>query len=128
VLVVGDEPDARELVRRVLSQCGAQVLTAGSAGEALVILREARPDVLLSDIGMPHEDGYALIRQVRAMPATEGGSVPAGALTAFARSEDRQRALRAGFQIHIPKPVEPAELVTIVASLAGRTGTLATSH
>ena len=121
VLIVDDEADARELVRRVLRQCGAEVLTAGSAGEGLVILREMRPDVLLTDIGMPHEDGYLLIQQVRELPAGQGGTVPAAALTAFARSEDRQRALRAGFQTHIPKPVEPGELVTIVASLAGRT-------
>jgi PAS domain S-box-containing protein len=122
VLVVDDEPDARELIRCVLSQCGAQVLTAGSAGEGLLIVKEVQPDVLLSDIGMPHEDGYALIKSVRSLSAAQGGSMPAGALTAFARSEDRQKALRAGFQIHIPKPVDPAELITIVASLAGGAG------
>jgi CheY-like chemotaxis protein len=120
VLVVDDEADARELVRRVLQERGAEVLTAGSAGEGLVILQEVRPDVLLTDIGMPHEDGYTFIRKVRELSAKEGGTVPAAALTAFARSEDRLSAIRAGFQLHIEKPVEPAELVTLVASLAGR--------
>jgi CheY-like chemotaxis protein len=122
VLVVDDEPDARELIKCVLSHCGAKVLTAGSAGEGLLIIKEVRLDVLLSDIGMPHEDGYALIKNVRSLPAAQGGSIPAGALTAFARSEDRQKSLRAGFQIHIPKPVEPAELITIVASLVRGAG------
>jgi CheY-like chemotaxis protein len=123
VLVVDDEHDARELVKRILSDCGAHVLTAGSAGEGLVIVKEVRPDVLLSDIGMPHEDGYALIRNVRALPVPQGGGLPAGALTAFARSEDRQRALRAGFQLHIAKPIDAAELITVVASLAKGVGT-----
>ena len=122
VLVVDDEPDARELIKRVLSQCGAKVLTAGSAGEGLLIVKEAQPDVLLSDIGMPYEDGYALIKNVRSLPVAQGGAIPAGALTAFARSEDRQKSLRAGFQIHIPKPIDPSELVTVVASLARGAG------
>ncbi len=84
------------------------------------MLQAERPDVLVSDIGMPNEDGYTLIRRVRALGAERGGNVPAVALTAYARAEDRMRAIRAGFQMHVPKPVEPAELITMVASLAGR--------
>jgi PAS domain S-box-containing protein len=119
-VVVDDEPDARELVRRLLADRGARVVTAASAGEALDALRRVRPHVLVSDIAMPGEDGYALIRRVRALPAADGGQTPALALTAYARAEDRMRAVVAGFQHHVPKPVEPAELVTMVASLAGR--------
>nr|MDQ3349971.1 PAS domain S-box protein [Acidobacteriota bacterium] len=118
VLAVDDEPDARGLVRRVLEGCGASVLLASSAAEALDLIRRERPDVILSDIGMPVEDGYDLIRKVRALPPEEGGRTPAAALTAFARAEDRMRALRAGFQTHVAKPVEPAELTAVVASLA----------
>jgi PAS domain S-box-containing protein len=120
VLVVDDEPDARGLVKRLLENCGAEVRTAASAGEAMTLLTEERPDVLISDIGMPDEDGYALIRMVRALPPDRGGAVPAVALTAYARSEDRVRAMRLGYQNHVVKPVEPAELVTVVATLAGR--------
>ncbi|HYO10878.1 MAG TPA: ATP-binding protein [Tepidisphaeraceae bacterium] len=122
VLVVDDEEDARTLVARVLQQCGAEVIRATSAAEALEAVRAHRPNVILSDIGMPAEDGYSLIRKVRELGADSGGATPAAALTAFARSEDRRRALMAGFQSHIVKPVEPAELATVVASLAGRTG------
>jgi CheY-like chemotaxis protein len=119
VLVVDDEADARELVRRVLEASNAIVITASSAAEGLELLRRERPHVLLSDIGMPEEDGYALLRKIRDLPPSEGGSIPAGALTAFARSEDRRRALMAGFQLHVPKPVEPTELLAVVANLAG---------
>ncbi|MDB5296696.1 MAG: rpfC, partial [Phycisphaerales bacterium] len=122
VLVVDDEPDARELVRRVLASCRALVMTAGSVAEALALVADERPDVLVSDIEMPVEDGYGLIRRVRALGAARGGAVPALALTAYARTEDRVRAVYAGFQAHVPKPVEPAELITMVANLAGRTG------
>ncbi|MGA2442480.1 MAG: ATP-binding protein [Tepidisphaeraceae bacterium] len=122
VLVVDDEPDARELIKRVLEDCKAQVLTAGSAAEAMPILLQQKPDVLLSDIGMPQVDGYDFLRQVRAMTAQSGGKIPAIALTAFARSEDRTRALMSGYQVHVSKPVEPAELVATVASVMGRTG------
>ena len=94
----------------------------GSVDEALRLLAEERPDVLVSDIGMPEEDGYSLIRRVRALDAKVGGNVPAIALTAYARAEDRMKAILAGFQMHVAKPVEPAELLTMVASLAGRTG------
>ncbi|CAN5567446.1 ATP-binding protein [soil metagenome] len=122
VLAVDDESDARHLVKRILSHCGAIVESASSAAEALEMLRKAPPDVLVTDIGMPGEDGYALIRQVRQRSAEEGGEVPAIALTAFARSADRRRALLGGFQMHIAKPVEPSELIAMVANLAKRTG------
>jgi PAS domain S-box-containing protein len=122
VLVVDDEADARSLVRRLLEDCQAQVITAGSAAEALNLVRTERPDVLICDIGMPGEDGYALIKRVRALGPAHGGQVPAAALTAYARGEDRVKAILAGFQMHLAKPVEPAELIATVASLAGRTG------
>ncbi|MCA1816835.1 MAG: PAS domain S-box protein [Acidobacteria bacterium] len=120
VLVVEDDADSRELLVAVLEQCGADVVAVASAPEAMRSLADWRPDVLVSDIEMPGEDGYSLIRRLRALPAERGGDTPAAALTAYARAEDRMRALLAGFQIHVPKPVEPAELVTVVASLAGR--------
>ncbi|HVG28406.1 MAG TPA: hybrid sensor histidine kinase/response regulator [Pyrinomonadaceae bacterium] len=120
VLVVDDEPDARELFARTLSECGAEALTAGSAAEALAAIESERPDVLLADIGMPGEDGYALIGKVRGLPPERGGRTPAAALTAYAHAEDRVRALRAGFQLHLPKPVTSAELVAAIANLAAR--------
>lgn len=121
VLVVDDEPDARALVRRVLEDCNAVVRTAASVSEAIDLLARCPSDVLVSDIGMPVEDGYDLIRRVRALGAERGGNIPAVALTAYARSEDRMRTVRAGFQMHIAKPVAPAELIEMVASLARRT-------
>jgi CheY-like chemotaxis protein/two-component sensor histidine kinase len=121
VLVVDDEPDARGVVKRLLQDRQARVLTAGRAAEALTILQNERPDVLVSDIGMPGEDGYSLIRRVRALDPQAGGLTPALALTAYARSEDRMKAILAGFQMHVSKPVEAAELLTMVASLAGKT-------
>ena len=120
VLVVDDQEDARDLVRRVLVDSGAEVLVAGSADEALSLVEYARPDVLVSDIGMPDVDGFELLRKVRALGPARGGTVPAIALTAFARSEDRTRALRAGFLAHVSKPIELAELVAAVAAVAGR--------
>jgi CheY-like chemotaxis protein len=122
VLVVDDERDARELLRFILESCGAEVAEAGSGGEAFELLESFSPDVLVSDIGMPGEDGYALIEKVRALAPERGGRVPAVALTAYTRPEDRLRVLRAGYQMHVSKPVEPAELIAIVDSLAGRTG------
>ena len=122
VLVVDDDPDAREVIARILRDGNASVITASSAAEALEILRKSKPALLISDIGMPGEDGYDLIRKVRALPADACGRVPAVALTAFARSEDRQRALLAGYQLHVAKPVEPSELLTVCASLVGRIG------
>jgi signal transduction histidine kinase len=118
VLVVDDEPNTREMLALVLSGCGAEVTTVASAREALEALPRVRPDVLISDLAMPGEDGYALIRRVRALPAEEGGRVPAVALTAYALAEDRARALSAGFQLHLPKPVDPAELAAVVENLA----------
>ncbi|MDI1447848.1 response regulator [Polyangium sp. 6x1] len=121
VLVVDDEPDTRELLLRILAECHAEVRTAGSVVEALAELDRDQPTVLVSDIGMPQEGGYELIQKVRQLPHERGGSVPALALTAFARAEDRTRALLAGYQMHLAKPVKPSELVAHVASLAGRT-------
>jgi PAS domain S-box-containing protein len=122
VLVVDDEQDTREMLKAGLGQCGAEVTAAGSAAEALEALEAFAADVLISDIGMPGEDGYELIRKVRALPADGGGRVPAIALTAYARAEDRLQALRAGYQMHVPKPVELTELAAVVASLAKRGG------
>ncbi|MDP9098316.1 MAG: ATP-binding protein, partial [Verrucomicrobiota bacterium] len=121
VLAVDDEPDACRLVKRILENCGAQVNTAESGAAALPILREMKPHVLIMDIGMPNEDGYTIMKKVRQLAGEEGGRVRAIALTAFARSEDRRRAVLSGFQMHIAKPVDAAELIAMVASLAGRT-------
>jgi PAS domain S-box-containing protein len=120
VLVVDDEPDARDLVTAVLTGRGAEVVSVGSAAEALGEMEQRRFDVLISDIGMPEMDGYSLISKIRQLPAECGGRIPAAALTAYARVEDRMRVLSAGYQTHIPKPVEPGELTTVVASLAER--------
>jgi len=122
VLAVDDEADARHLIKRILSSCGAQVETADSGAASLRFLRKTKPHVLIMDVGMPNEDGYEAIRKVRQLTSEEGGKVPAIALTAFARSEDRRWAILNGFQMHIAKPVEPSELIAMVASLAGRTG------
>jgi CheY-like chemotaxis protein len=122
ILVVEDQPDARDLITRVLEDCGADTIAASNAGDALVLLEAERPDVLVTDIGMPGVDGFALLRQIRALGPARGGRVPAIALTAFARSEDRTRALRAGFLVHVSKPVDPAELAATVASVARRIG------
>ena len=120
VLIVEDDDDARVLVERILKGRGASVKTASSAAEALDVLEKEHIDVLLSDIEMPGTDGYQFIRALRLRPSQQGGSVPAVALTAYARTEDRLRALRAGFQLHLSKPVQPVELITVVASLATR--------
>lgn len=120
VLVVDDEPDSRELVAAVLTGRGAEVVSFGSAIQALEEMERQPFDVLVSDIGMPEMDGYALISKVRQLPAERGGRIPAAALTAYAGVEDRRRVLEAGYQMHIPKPVEPVELTTVVASLAER--------
>ncbi len=120
ILLVDDEADTREMLRALLEQCGAQVELAASTAEALTVFARRRPDVLLSDIGMPGADGYALIEQLRRLPPAAGGEVPAVALTAYARTEDRTRALLVGFNNHVSKPVEPLELLAVIASLAGR--------
>lgn len=116
VLVVDDAPDACEVVRRFLTECGAVPVTANSADEAMLVLKGFQADVIISDIGMPGRDGFDFIRAVR----SGGNKVPAIALTAFARPEDRIRSIQAGFQTHLPKPVEPAELIAVVAGLVGR--------
>ena len=122
IVVVDDEVDARDLVATVFEHEGAQVFTASSAQEALGIVNELRPlpDLLVSDISMPVDDGYSLIVKIRELSLEEGGRIPAIALTAFGRVEDRIRALNAGFQMHLAKPVEPAELVLVAANLAKR--------
>ncbi len=120
VLVAEDDEDARGLIGKVLEIQGATVTTVSSAREALDLLLKNPFDVLISDIEMPGTDGYQLIRELRLRPPQKGGSVPAAALTAYASTEDRMRALRAGFQLHLAKPVQPSELVTVVASLAAR--------
>jgi signal transduction histidine kinase/CheY-like chemotaxis protein len=120
VLVVDDQPDARELLSIVLKYAGAEVMVASSAAEAVETIKRGRFHVLVSDIGMPEEDGFMLIGRVRSLPLEEGGKIPAIALTAYATEEDRQRSLAAGFEDHVIKPVEPSELVAIVANLAGK--------
>ena len=118
VLVVEDEPDGRELLVETLERAGAKVEASASAREALASLATTRPDVLVSDIGMPGEDGYSLVRKIRELPAEKGAEMPALAVSAYARDEDRVRALSAGFQEHIAKPFEPAHLVSVIARLA----------
>jgi PAS domain S-box-containing protein len=120
VLVVDDEQDTRDLVRTLLELCGARIRTAGSVADALRMFEAQRPDVLVSDIGMPEQDGYALIQQIRKLSPEAGGDISAIALTAYARTQDRTRALLAGFSNHVAKPVEPLELLAVVASLSGR--------
>lgn len=120
VLVVDDEYDSRELVAAVLIMQGAEVVSVGSAVKALEEMERRRFDVLVSDIGMPEMDGYWLIDKVRRLPAEGGGKIPAVALTAYAGVEDRRRVMQAGYQLHLPKPVEPARLTSVVASLGGR--------
>ncbi len=118
VLVVDDEPDARELLAAVLTQAGGEVDTAGSAAEALEQISQFRPHVLVSDVGMPDEDGYSLIRRLRKRDVQQGGAIPAVALTAYTRAEDRSTALAAGFTTHIGKPVNPDDLLATIAHLA----------
>ncbi len=117
VLVVDDEPEARELLRTLLEGGGALAVEAASALQALEAMAE-RPDVVISDIGMPAMDGYELIRRIRDLPPEKGGRTPAAALTAYARAEDRRQALKAGFEMFVPKPVEPAEFLAVLATLA----------
>lgn len=122
VLVVDDQPDARDLMHTVLVEAGAKVLTAESADEALAVLTSQRPDVIVSDIGMPGRDGYELMRAIRNLPHEQGGRTPAVALTAFARPEDRMRAMLAGYQVHLTKPIEPQELLATVRSMTLASG------
>ena len=118
VLVVDDEDDAREIVTAVLAECGVRVSTARSAAHAMEEFDAAIPDVLLSDIGMPEEDGYTLIARIRALPHERGGSTPAACLTGYTTVDDRRKALSAGFNMHLAKPIEPSELIAVVANLA----------
>lgn len=122
--MVDDEPDTRELIKLILEACEADVEVASSAVEGILMLRRMQPDLLVSDIGMPERDGYEFIKDVRSLDATNGGRTPAVALTAYARSEDRTRAMLAGYQVHISKPINPEEFVATLASLAGRVGHL----
>lgn len=121
VLVVDDEADAREMLTAMLEHSGTEVKAVGSVSEALESLERLTPDVIVSDLAMPIEDGYTLIRQIREHPSQSCRQIPAVALTAYTRTEDRTRALLAGFQMHLPKPIEPQELVTAIANLTGRT-------
>ena len=123
VLLAEDDADGRQVLTLILELAGANVRGAASVREALSAFTGFRPDVLVSDIGMPDEDGYSLIRQVRARDVDYGGSTPAVALTGYVNAEDRARLLQAGFQVHLRKPVEPAEIIAAVASLAGIAGT-----
>jgi PAS domain S-box-containing protein len=120
IVAVDDEEDARALLQKILSRSGAKVRTAGSAREAMELIRQRAPDILISDVGMPGEDGYSLIRAVRSLSPAEGGRIPALALSAYTRKEDRIRSLSAGFQMHLSKPAEPVELLAVVMSLANR--------
>jgi PAS domain S-box-containing protein len=121
VLLVDDEADSRDLLSFVLESCGARISMASSTAEAVELIKRERFDMIISDIGMPEEDGFSLIRKIRGFPHKQVGNIPAIALTAYARAEDRVQALRSGFQMHIAKPVESAELLAAVANLAGRT-------
>lgn len=120
VLVVDDEPDTLEIISIVLRRSGAQVRAVSSSADALEAFLEWKPDLLVSDLGMPGEDGFALISQIRALAPEQGSGIPAAALTAYVREEDRLQALAAGYQAHIPKPVDPTALVAAVAGLAKR--------
>jgi CheY-like chemotaxis protein len=121
VLVVDDDWDTLEMLSAILCECDAEVVTVASAAEAILEIERRRPDVLVSDIGMPDEDGYELIKWVREMEEERGEHViPALALTAYTKASDRVRALAAGYQVHLAKPIEPAELALAVANLAGR--------
>ena len=120
VIVIEDDEDTRDVVRRLLETAGARVRAAGSAAEGMALFNAQRPDLLLVDIAMPGEDGLSFMRRLRSLGAEEGGQTPAAALTARAVLEDRLESLKAGFQAHMAKPVPPAELIEVMATLAGR--------
>jgi CheY-like chemotaxis protein/nitrogen-specific signal transduction histidine kinase len=128
VLVVDDDADTRDVLQTTLELANARVITASSADQAFALVEERRPSVVVSDIGMPEQDGYALIERIRRLPEERGGKTPAVALTAFARLEDRTRALLAGFAMHLAKPVDGRELVVVVATVAGRVDRSASMH
>lgn len=117
VLVVDDDPDSRDLVAFLLEEYGIEVMVVASALEVLKTLASVQPDILLCDIGMPDMDGYMLMRQIRAMPPEKGGQIPAIALTAYAGESNQQQALKAGFQWHLAKPVEPMDVIAVIAEL-----------
>ena len=117
VLIVDDDADTLELLRKLLEQCGARVTVAGNAAAALEALKQIKPDLLISDIGMPHEDGYSLIGRVRALSASEGGETPAVALTAYASADDQSRVLKSGFQVHLSKPIKSYEFLQAIANV-----------
>jgi CheY-like chemotaxis protein len=120
VLLVEDDEDSRKLLGLMLTKQGAEVTSTESSAEALAALGQSMPDLVLSDIGMAGEDGYELMRKVRALPPERGGLTPAIALTGYATRKDRERALSAGYQLHLAKPVEPTELVAAIANLSLR--------
>jgi CheY-like chemotaxis protein len=120
VLIVDDDPDARDLIRTVLEYCGALVTAVPSATEAIATLNRVTPDVLLADIAMPERDGYWLISHVRALPADQGGATPAVAITAHGQSHGPDRTLSAGFQGHLRKPIDPWEMCRVLAGLVRR--------
>jgi CheY-like chemotaxis protein len=128
ILVVDDEADAQDLLRAVLERCGAEVTFAATASAALSALQRAPFDVLVSDIGLPGDDGYVLIRNVRALDAAHGGRIPALAITAYARLEDRDAAIAAGYQQYAAKPIDPAEFAAGVAALIDGANPWATAH
>jgi len=120
VLTVDDDADALTLGRDILEAAGAEVTGCDSATRALEEIQAVRPDVLIADIGLPRVDGYELIKRIRQLPDARLRNIPAAALTAYARAEDRVKSLQSGFQIHLAKPIDPAELVVVVAALAKR--------
>jgi CheY-like chemotaxis protein len=122
ILVVDDDSDSREVLAALLAMRGAETKSVSSVREALAVLTEWKPHVLVSDIGLPVEDGYDLIRELRAREARDGGRIPAIALTGYAAAEEGQRALSAGYQMHLGKPIEPNNLVTLIASFGGPNG------
>jgi hypothetical protein len=122
ILAVDDSADTRELITTVLETCGANVITASSVREALELFAGWKPHVLICDIGMPDQDGYTFIKEIRQLPPENGGNTPAIALTGYVRVEDRMKALDAGFEMFVPKPLEASELCTVVASVVARNG------
>ncbi len=120
VLIVDDEPDARLLIKQVLARCNATIFMASNADEGVEIVKSNRPDILISDIGMPEKDGYQFIREIRALAPGDGGKMPAIAPHCIRAPEDRTRAMIAGYQVHISKPIEPQELIVAIASLVNR--------
>jgi CheY-like chemotaxis protein len=119
-LLVEDDDDSRKLLGTMLRRYGARVTATKSAAEALAVFDHDLPDVMVSDIGMPDQDGYELVRRVRALPAEKGGGTPAIALTGYASRKDRERALTSGYQQHMAKPIEQADIITAIAALVGR--------